>query len=105
MLRINRRTDYIVRVILALAKYTGGRLSARKIQEQMLIPLYEAIEGCLLISECLEAATACPLEQGCPVHLRWRGLQDLIVHELDRVTMSELASEAHQSSNHCPEYF
>ncbi len=39
MLRINRRTDYAVRVVLALAKQgEGARLSTPTIQKEMLIP-------------------------------------------------------------------
>ncbi|HMB23593.1 MAG: RrF2 family transcriptional regulator [Chloroflexota bacterium] len=39
MLKINRQTDYAVRVILALAKLNeGARLSSGEIQQQMLIP-------------------------------------------------------------------
>ena len=39
MLRINRQTDYAVRVVLALAKRgEGARLSSTEIQQEMLIP-------------------------------------------------------------------
>jgi len=39
MLKINRQTDYAVRVVLALAKYgEGTRLSSAVIQQEMLIP-------------------------------------------------------------------
>jgi len=39
MLRINRQTDYAVRVILSLAKRgAGARLSTKTIQNEMLIP-------------------------------------------------------------------
>ena len=39
MLKINRQTDYAVRVILAIAKYgEGARLSSAEIQREMLIP-------------------------------------------------------------------
>ena len=39
MLKINRQTDYAVRVILALAKQDeGARLSSGEIQKEMLIP-------------------------------------------------------------------
>jgi len=39
MLKINRQTDYAVRVVLALAKYGEGvRLSSSEIQKEMLIP-------------------------------------------------------------------
>ncbi len=39
MLRINRQTDYAVRVLLALAKQAeGARLSTAAIQREMLVP-------------------------------------------------------------------
>lgn len=39
MLKINRQTDYAVRVVLALVKLgEGARLSSGEIQQQMLIP-------------------------------------------------------------------
>jgi Rrf2 family protein len=39
MLKINRQTDYAVRVVLALAKNgEGTRLSSAEIQQEMLIP-------------------------------------------------------------------
>jgi Rrf2 family protein len=39
MLKINRQTDYAVRVVLALAKGgEGARLSSGEIQQEMLIP-------------------------------------------------------------------
>ncbi|HXF85342.1 MAG TPA: Rrf2 family transcriptional regulator [Anaerolineales bacterium] len=39
MLKINRQTDYAVRVILSLAKRgEGARLSSAEIQQEMLIP-------------------------------------------------------------------
>ena len=39
MLKINRQTDYAVRVVLALAKHDeGSRLSSAEIQREMLIP-------------------------------------------------------------------
>jgi Rrf2 family protein len=39
MLKINRQTDYAIRVILALAKESkGARLSSSDIQQKMLIP-------------------------------------------------------------------
>jgi Rrf2 family transcriptional regulator, iron-sulfur cluster assembly transcription factor len=39
MLRINRQTDYAVRIVLALAKQApGARISTASIQREMLIP-------------------------------------------------------------------
>jgi Rrf2 family protein len=136
MLRINRRTDYAVRVMLALAKRPeAARISTKTIQEEMLVPraflqriiadlskkgllhtfpgphgglqlarpsqaitlrdIYEAIEGPLLISECLAPAGKCPLDGGCPVHPHWRRLQILLVGELEAITLEQLALDAH----------
>ncbi len=135
MIRINRRTDYAVRVMLALARHAGeGRLSTQQIQDQMLVPraflqriiadlsrqkliktytgpnggleltrsvetfnlreIYEAIEGPLLISDCLEAAGVCPLDKGCPVRPRWACLQALMARELEAITLAELVADA-----------
>jgi Rrf2 family transcriptional regulator, nitric oxide-sensitive transcriptional repressor len=135
MLKINRRTDYAVRVILALAKRPfGGRLSTQVIQEEMQIPrpflqriiadlskvglletfpgpsgglqlarpaaeinlrhIWEAIEGPLEISACLNAPDDCPFGFTCPVRCRWGRLQNLMLRELESTTFSELAEEA-----------
>lgn len=135
MLRINRRTDYAVRVILALAKQpVGARLPAREIQEQMLVPrpylnriiadlsraglvqtypgpngglelacpaeevnlrqVWEAIEGELVLSNCLVAPEDCKLSAACPVRCRWSRLQNLLLQELQSITMEDLAADA-----------
>jgi Rrf2 family protein len=133
MMRINRRTDYAVRVMLALARQKEIRLSTNTIQEQMLIPrafllriiadlskaglietypgpkggvqlarqpedinlkdVWEAIEGPLLISECLENPQDCPLNPQCPVNSRWGRIQKMFVEELEAATMSSMAAE------------
>ncbi len=139
MFRINRRTDYSVRVMLALAKRSYGvRLSTRAIQDEMLVPrpflqriiadlskagliftqpgpggglqlafpaehitlrhIWEAIEGPLLVSECLSACGECPLDKGCPVQSRWGRLQALIVQELEGINLQELASQANATA-------
>ena len=137
MFRINRRTDYAVRVMLCLAKRPyGTRLSTQIIQDEMLTPraflqriiadlskvdlictypgpnggvqlarpaaevnlrhIWEAIEGPLLISECLEAPQDCPLNAGCPVRPRWGRLQTVIAQELENISLDQLAAEAWQ---------
>ncbi len=137
MLKINRRTDYAVRVILALAKRPQGtRLATQEIQKEMLVPraflqriiadlsktdliqtfsgpngglqlthpidsislrdVYEAIEGPLMISDCLQGPGQCPLDSGCPVRPRWSRLQATIMEELGNITLEQLAQEANQ---------
>ncbi len=135
MFRINRRTDYAIRVMVSLAKRpTGARLSTKAIQDEMLTPraflqriiadlaraglvdtfpgpngglqlsrpaeeinlrhIWEAIEGALLISDCVQSADACPLYAGCPVHSRWMRLQNLIMQELEGSSLAQLARDA-----------
>jgi Rrf2 family protein len=135
MLRINRRTDYAIRVMLALAKRPAGtRISTLEIQNEMRVPraflqriiadlskkgllytfpgpngglqmsrpsqeislkdVYEAIEGPLLISECLESRGVCPLDTGCPVHCVWKKIQTQIISEFDHTSLHQLAMDA-----------
>ena len=135
MFRVNRRTDYSVRVLLSLAKRPfGTRLATQVIQDEMLVPrpflqriiadlskaelivtypgvnggiqlarpseaitlrqIWEAIEGPLLISDCLKSRDECPLGHGCPVRSRWARLQAMIAREMEATRLDELANEA-----------
>ena len=135
MFRVNRRTDYSVRVLLSLAKRPfGTRLATQAIQDEMLVPrpflqrivadlsradlivtypgvnggiqlarpaesinlhqIWEAIEGPLLISDCLKSKDECPLGHGCPVRTRWARLQAMIAQEMGATRLDELANEA-----------
>lgn len=135
MFRVNRRTDYSVRVLLSLAKRPfGTRLPTQAIQDEMLVPrpflqriiadlsranlivtypgvnggiqlarpaeainlrqIWEAIEGPLMISDCLKSKDECPLGQGCPVRARWARLQTMIAKEMGATRLDELANEA-----------
>jgi Rrf2 family protein len=137
MLKINRQTDYAVRVVLALAKRGEGvRLSTAEIQREMLIPpalmvrivavlarenlvktfpgrdgglslprpaaeislrdVVEALEGPILLSECLQAQGEddCPFRTNCPVRSKWGRVQVAMLREMDSITFAELAQEA-----------
>lgn len=137
MFRVNRRTDYAIRVMLALAKHPSGwRMSTKEIQVSMHVPraflqriiadlskaelietfpgphgglqlartperinlrhIWEAIEGPLLISECLETPEDCPLSEGCPVNAQWGRMQVMLLDELESAQLSQLAREAFQ---------
>lgn len=134
MMRINRRTDYAIRVMLALAEHPfGERLSTKLIREEMLVPrafleriiaelskakliltfpgpnggiqlfvepekinlrhIWEAIEGPLLISDCLQSPEECPLHENCPVRGFWGRLQKSMQEELEGTTLSQLSIE------------
>jgi len=122
MIRINRKTDYAIRVLLALAKQGDEvMLPTSLIQQEMLIPkalslrvvaelakggfivTYPGREGGLklarpaaeiTVSECLHGGGTCPFDNSCPVRCRWARLQILILQELEATTFDELAREA-----------
>ncbi len=140
MMKITRRTDYAIRVLLALAKKPQGtRIPTQVIQTTMLVPrafllriiaelskaglvetypgprgglelkkdpseinlrtVWEALEGPLIISECVASPEECPLNEGCPVNARWARIQRLVLAELENATLAELASEAKLLAN------
>ena len=137
MLRINRQTDYAVRVVLALAKRgEGARLSTGEIQREMLIPpvlmvrivarlartdllntfpgrdgglmlprsasqitlkdVVEAMEGPVLLSQCLQVKGEedCPFRVNCPVRPKWGRVQVAMLREMASITFEDLAQEA-----------
>lgn len=135
MFRINRRADYGVRVVLALARRPEGvQLPTLVVQDEMQIPraflqqivaalsragilltttgpkgglklarpaadislrdIVEALEGPILVSECLCGPDVCPLGPNCPVRSRWGGLQGLILRELERTSIAAMAVAA-----------
>jgi Rrf2 family protein len=137
MFRINRKTDYAIRIMVCLARRPfGARLPTQEIQTEMLIPraflqriiadlsknelirtfpgpngglelarpaesinlkhIWEAVEGPLLISDCLQTPGECPLDADCPVQRRWCRLQALLVHELEATSLQQLGLEANQ---------
>ena len=134
MFKINRKTDYSVRVMLALAKHPyGARLSTKYIEKQTLVPppflrriiadlarsglihtfsgpngglqlardpheinlhhVWEAVEGRLLISECIQVPEECPLDCNCPLRACWGRLQSILVNEMERTSLADLAGD------------
>jgi Rrf2 family protein len=138
MFRVNRKTDYAIRIMVCLARRPfGTRLPTQEIQTEMLIPraflqriiadlskhelirtfpgpsgglelawpaesinlkhIWEAVEGPLLISECLKTPGECPLDADCPVRRRWCRIQALLVQELEATSLQQLGLEANQA--------
>jgi Rrf2 family protein len=134
VLRINRETDYAIRVILALAEYpreeivpsavirqrmqlpealslqiishlaklhlinsypgrNGGIKLAHPPSEISLLEVIQAMEGPLVLSDCLEEGHHCVLAPGCPVQRYWIGLQAKIEGELATANFQELLED------------
>jgi Rrf2 family protein len=71
----------------------GGLQLARPAASITLRDVVETMEGPFLLSECMTGKEACPFEGDCRVRLRWKGLQEVILAELDRTNLSILAKE------------
>jgi len=80
----------------------GGLELARHAETINLRHVWEAAEGPMLISECLENPGECPLDQACPVRSRWGRLQAVILEELESTTLAQLASEANRLTTPLP---
>jgi Rrf2 family protein len=94
---------FLIRIIADLSRAgllmtfpgpNGGLELARPAKEINLRQIWEAIEGPLVISDCLVAPRDCALSSGCPVRCRWERLQKLMLAELESITMQELAEDA-----------
>ncbi len=71
----------------------GGIELAQSSKNIHLRLIWEAIEGPILISDCLAEDQSCPLGSGCPVQHRWNRLQNMILRELESISLEELAAE------------
>lgn len=91
-----------VGMIRTFAGPNGGVELARQPEKIHLRQIWEAIEGPILISDCLEGVNSCPLETGCPVNRRWKRLQALILSELESITLDGLVEDAKQLSQEAP---
>lgn len=82
-----------------LQTYTGpggGLELARPVDQINLRHIWEASDGPLMISECLESKDECPLATQCPVRGRWARMQGLLQAELEAVSLKDLIQEANQ---------
>ena len=82
-----------VNLLNTFAGPSGGIELAQSSKDIHLRLIWEAIEGPILISDCLSGDNSCPLESGCPVQRRWNRLQNIILRELESISLDELAAE------------
>ncbi len=78
----------------------GGLELARPATTITLLDILEAIEGPVMISDCIAHPHTCPLSRDCPVRRRWAHLQASIVDELRATTLAELAAESQAAAEH-----
>lgn len=69
----------------------GGYVLALPPQDISLLQVVEALDGEILINDCLSRPGQCERDARCPVHGVWRGVRNGLRQALDRVDFAELA--------------
>lgn len=70
----------------------GGIQLARDPQIITLRQVIEAVEGPIHLNRCLLRSGECALERTCAAHPVWERIQDVLMRELDGVTVAQMAS-------------
>lgn len=88
--------------ILRTARGTGGGISlARPASDISLLELLEAVEGGIVLNQCLDGHHTCPLSKGCPVQGAWAAATKALRDHLAGVRFDVLArdSEGHLAAH------
>jgi Rrf2 family protein len=84
--------------IKALQGRSGGISLGRPATEISLKDVVLHFEPIFVISKCVEDPASCPFGDTCPVRGHWCHLQSLLLKELERITIAELAAEPFPSN-------
>jgi Rrf2 family protein len=71
----------------------GGVALGRPADEISLLEIVEAIDGPMLLNDCVADPTACPLGDTCPVHPVWCEAQSELVNKLARTSFAQLIGQ------------
>lgn len=72
----------------------GGVMLARDIEEVTMLDVVEAIDGPIMINECVENGHGCEFKDECPMHELWDDIQKDIVSRLENTTFAALAKQS-----------
>lgn len=70
----------------------GGVSLSRDPSEITLLEVVEAIDGPIMINECVNDPKACPFGEDCKVHAIWCSVQSEMVNKLSGTTFAQLTS-------------
>jgi Rrf2 family protein len=70
----------------------GGVTLARAAQEISLLDVVEAIDGPILLNECVGDSGECTFKDSCPLHPIWREVQGTLVKRLRETNFSSLVN-------------
>jgi Rrf2 family protein len=72
----------------------GGISLAKEADAITLLDVVEAIEGPMMLNNCLLEPTMCHRQPYCAVHLVWREAQEKLKETLGRYSIAELAASS-----------
>ncbi len=72
----------------------GGLALAQPSDEISLLQIVEAVEGPICLNMCLLRPHECPLDHICSAHAVWGRIQEMLIQELQTVSLGRLVSEA-----------
>jgi Rrf2 family protein len=100
---VRRLVGSLVKASLVLtARGSGGGIRlGRSAAEISLLDVVNAVEGGIVLNQCLDGRHDCPLSQGCPVQAAWSAATRTLEAHLATVRFDALAmaSEAHFSAH------
>lgn len=70
----------------------GGVTLARPAKEITLLDVVEAIDGPILLNECVGDNKNCPFDGECPVHPIWKDAQEHLISRLKTTTFDTFQS-------------
>lgn len=68
---------------------TGGYSLAVNLEDLSLLAVVEAIEGATESGRCVLADRPCSDDGPCALHTSWMRARDVLLHELDSITIAE----------------
>lgn len=77
----------------------GGVTLARPPEKITLRHIVEAVEGPVVITECLLEPGECPRGVVCPAHGVWENIQQVLRNELESVSLEAIAARHNRASS------
>jgi Rrf2 family protein len=71
----------------------GGVTLARDIENITMLDVVEAIDGPIMLNECVEDGHGCEFEKDCPMRVMWGDIQHNIVGKLKGTTFADLIKQ------------
>ncbi|PKO16446.1 SUF system Fe-S cluster assembly regulator [candidate division BRC1 bacterium HGW-BRC1-1] len=74
----------------------GGYSLARAPEEITVADIITALEGPVSMTDCIndeQVTRSCMLELFCPMRLKWKGVNDIIVEALQKMSLAEMVAQ------------